>query len=118
MKSLNLKIDSKDNLPVIAKALSSPVHLSIIELLNENSYNVNEISEKLSLPLSTTAVSIKMLEEAGLILAETQPGTRGAMEWSRRIYLAGSKCALVLWDDVIDLFRQWNTQLYEWQFGI
>lgn len=84
MKSLNLKLDIDENLTLVARALSSPVRLSIIKLLNESSYNINEIADKLSLPMSTTAMSIKILEEAGLVLSETKPGTRGSIKLCSR----------------------------------
>lgn len=86
MKTIELKIDSKDELALVAHALSSPDRLNILALLNENSYSVNEISDRLKMPLSTTAICIKTLQKAGLILAEVQPGTRGGLKLcSRRI---------------------------------
>ena len=42
--------------------------------------NVNELAEALSLPVSTAALNVRQLEEAGLISAEIQPGIRGAMK--------------------------------------
>ncbi len=84
MKELHLNIGDRDQFVRISRALSSPIRLSILELLNNGSYNINEISKILELPLSTTAVSIKALEEAGLIAVETQPGTRGGMKLCSR----------------------------------
>jgi len=86
MKTIDLKIDSRDELALVAHALSTADRLKILALLNENSFSVNEIAERLKMPLSTTAICIKTLEKAGLILAEVQPGTRGGMKLcSRRI---------------------------------
>lgn len=84
MKSMSLRIDDDENLALVAKALSSPVRLSIIRVLNENSYNINEIAERLNLPMSTTAVSVKALEETGLIKTESKPGTRGTIKLCSR----------------------------------
>lgn len=79
-KEIELSIQEVENLAAVAKALSSEVRLSIIQLLNKNSLNVNEISEKLGIPASSAALNVKVLEEADLIHTELQPGTRGAMK--------------------------------------
>ncbi len=79
-KEIELGLDDVEVLTAVAKALSSEVRLSIIRLLNKNSLNVNEISEKLGIPASSAALNVKVLEEAGLIHTELQPGTRGAMK--------------------------------------
>lgn len=79
-KELDLNLNGIDELAKITKALGSEVRLEIIKLLNVNSFNVNEIAEKLGIAASTVAVNIKMLEEAGLIHTELQPGVRGSMK--------------------------------------
>lgn len=79
-KEVELNLEKPDELYSIAKALASKVRIDIIKLLNFNCLNVNEISEALNIPASTAAVNVKILEEAGLIHTELQPGTRGAMK--------------------------------------
>lgn len=79
-KEIVLGLDDKEELAMVAKALSSEVRIEIIKLLNLMSLNVNEISEKLEIPASTAALNVKVLEEAGLIHTELQPGTRGSMK--------------------------------------
>ena len=79
-KEIELNISDVESLSAVAKALSSEVRLSIIQLLNKNSLNVNEISEKLGIPASSAALNVKVLEEADLIHTELQPGTRGSMK--------------------------------------
>ncbi|WP_170816473.1 ArsR/SmtB family transcription factor [Clostridium beijerinckii] len=79
-KNLFLDMNDIGNLAKVTKALGSEVRLEIINLLNTNSYNINEIAEKLGLAASTVAVNIKMLEEAGIIHTELQPGIRGSMK--------------------------------------
>ncbi len=79
-KQLKLNLNDIDKLAKITKALGSEVRLEIIKLLNINSFNVNEIAENLKIAPSTVAVNIKMLEEAGLIQSELQPGVRGSMK--------------------------------------
>ncbi len=83
-KEIELSIERPDELYSIAKALASEVRIEIIKLLNYNSLNVNEISECLNIPASTAAVNVKVLEEAGLIHTELQPGARGSMKLCSR----------------------------------
>ena len=83
-KEIELNIEKSEDLFSIAKALASEVRIEIIKLLNYNSLNVNEISEHLNIPASTAAVNVKILEEAGLIHTELQPGARGSMKLCSR----------------------------------
>lgn len=83
-KEIELSIERPDELYAISKALASEVRIEIIKLLNHSSLNVNEISEYLNIPASTAAVNVKILEEAGLIHTELQPGTRGSMKLCSR----------------------------------
>lgn len=79
-KDIDLSIERSEELYNIAKALASEVRIEIIKLLNYNSYNVNEIAEKLDIPTSSAALNVKVLEDAGLIHTELQPGVRGSMK--------------------------------------
>ena len=79
-KHIRLSINELDRLCPVAKALSSPMRVRMISLLHIRSMNVNELAEALSLPVSTTALNVRQLEEAGLISSEIQPGIRGAMK--------------------------------------
>ncbi|MDF2984695.1 MAG: hypothetical protein K0R50_205 [Eubacterium sp.] len=80
MKYVELDADNEEELCNVAKALSSPTRIDILKLLYYHSYNVGEISEKLNIPASSAGVHIKILENAGLIHTELQPGTRGSMK--------------------------------------
>lgn len=71
-----LKSDLDDFLEV-AKALSTELRLNIFKALLRRSLNVNEIADEFGIPPSTAAINIKKLEDAGLILTEQIPGTRG-----------------------------------------
>lgn len=64
----------------ITRALSTPLRLSIFLHLLDGPQNVAEIAERFSLPASTAAINIKKLEDAGLILTEMVPGTRGTQK--------------------------------------
>lgn len=64
---------------MIGKALSSPIRLDILNLLKNTPLSLQEIAAILSIPVSSTALHIKILEEARLIVTETQPGLHGSM---------------------------------------
>jgi predicted transcriptional regulator len=83
-KSIDLNINNSSELYGITKALASEVRIGILKLLNSGSLNVNEIADKLSIPTSTAAVNVKVLEDAGMILTELQPGVRGFMKLCSR----------------------------------
>ena len=83
-KEIELSIEKPEKLYSVAKALASEVRIDIIKLLNYYSLNVNEIAEHLNIPASTAAVNIRVLEDAGLIHTELQPGTRGSMKLCSR----------------------------------
>ncbi len=71
MKTLELTLE--DALEV-SKAISNKHRLEILRHLSEKPHNVNELSEKLNIPFSTTAVNVKKLEDVNLISTELVPG--------------------------------------------
>lgn len=83
-KHLNVSINHPDTMLPAMKALASPIRLEIIRMLSTRSMNVNELAEELSLPMSTAAINIRILEDAGVILSEQQPGVRGTMKLCHR----------------------------------
>lgn len=85
-KHVDLSLGKPDQLYRLAHALASPVRIRIMQALCSRSMNVGELSETLDIPMSTTALAVKTLEEACIITTETQPGARGAMKLcSRRL---------------------------------
>lgn len=85
-KHISLSISHPERLCPVAKALSSPMRVRMLNLLCVRSMNVNELAEALSMPVSTAALNVRQLEESGLIDSEIQPGIRGAMKLcSRRV---------------------------------
>ena len=85
-RHLELSMDQIDRLCPVAKALSSPMRVRMLGLLGMRPMNVNEMAEALGLPVSTAALNVRQLEEAGLITTVIQPGVRGAMKLcSRRV---------------------------------
>lgn len=69
----------RDRIVKIAKALSSPVRLQILDMLKNTPRSLQEIADILGIPISSTALHIQKLEEASLIVTETQPGIHGSM---------------------------------------
>lgn len=72
-------LEHHDRIAQICKALSSPVRLKILNILKAAVMSVQEIAGVLDIPVSSTALYIKTLEEAGLVVTETQPGMHGSM---------------------------------------
>ena len=85
LKSINLSLDNKEKMLLVTKALGNEIRINILELLNEKSLNINEIAESLKIPVSTAALGVRTLEEAGLIFSELQPGIRGSMKVCSRL---------------------------------
>lgn len=63
----------------VCKALSSEDRLKILRLISTHSMSIVGIAEALNMPVSSVAFHIKCLEEAAVIVTDTQPGVRGAM---------------------------------------
>ncbi len=82
---LVLGISDPQALCRVARALSVPKRIEILQLLGANNImNVGEIAKAIDLPVSSTAMHICALEEAGLIDCEKQPSLRGAVKMCRR----------------------------------
>lgn len=66
IKSLNL-YENEETIANIASALSVPARRKIIKLINKSNFSINEIAEKLNMPVSTTSFHVKVLVNAGLL---------------------------------------------------
>lgn len=84
-KYIDLSADNPEELCKVAKALSSPIRIRILKLLYNQSCNVNEIAELLSIPPSSAGLHIRTMEEAGLIRCEQRPGERGSAKLCSRM---------------------------------
>jgi predicted transcriptional regulator len=78
-KNITLQITDTDNFVKVAKALGSDLRAKILLLLSSENLNINELTERLQLPFSTVALNVRVLEDAGIILTELQPGSRGSV---------------------------------------
>jgi predicted transcriptional regulator len=80
IQTIKMNLDDQEHLAMIAKALSSETRIEILRQLRFRNLNVNEIAEHLNIPASSSAVHVKVLEEAGMIKTSLQPGVRGSMK--------------------------------------
>ncbi|MCR5671881.1 MAG: helix-turn-helix domain-containing protein [Butyrivibrio sp.] len=81
-QEVTLNLSNVDRVTSISKALSSKVRVEILRLLDNQALNISHIAEALDIPVSTAALQIKVLEEAGLVMSEPLPGIRGSQKVS------------------------------------
>lgn len=85
-KSVELSLDNCTRIQPIAHALSTELRLNILCLIVNHGMSINEIARALEVPVSTVALNVQVLESAGLITCEQQPGIRGTLKLcSRRL---------------------------------
>ena len=80
IQTIKMNLDDTQRLANISKALSSETRIEILRHLRYKDLNVNEIAELLEIPASSSASHVKVLEEAGMIKTNLQPGIRGSMK--------------------------------------
>ncbi len=122
-RNISLNLDNTAHhahITKIGKALSSPIRLQMMNLLKINPTSLLEISEAMGLPVSSTALHIKCLEDARLIITESQPGIRGSMRvclcTTQSIHIDAAEQALDQEDKTITVempvgnFYQWEVE--------
>lgn len=82
---LTIVVNPQEDLEII-KALSSEVRIRILDLLTTGPFNVNEIAAALSLPQSTVATNVAILEDARLIQTEAAKAKKGSQKVCSRSY--------------------------------
>jgi predicted transcriptional regulator len=70
----------------VLKALDSPNRIRILRYLAARVASVSEIATALEIPVSTAALHVETLEDAGLILTELAPASRGLQKFCSRNY--------------------------------
>ncbi|MGY5808800.1 ArsR/SmtB family transcription factor [Rhizobium sp. LEGMi198b] len=81
-----LTIDASENENAI-RALSAPVRIQLLKLLcSKGPMNVNDMARTLSLPQSTVATGIQILEEAGLVESRLAKARKGNQKICSAIY--------------------------------
>lgn len=79
-----LSLEKPEKLCRLAHALASPVRVRIMQALGSSRMSVGELSEVLDIPMSTTALAVKTLEDAGIITTENRPAVHGAVKLCSR----------------------------------
>lgn len=64
----------------VLRALDSDNRMLIFGLLSHEGMNVSELAAALNMAPSTVSTNLKMLEEAGLLVVQYEPGTRGSQK--------------------------------------
>lgn len=97
---INLTLDDEEKILNLAKALSSPVRIDILKLLLFSSMSVKEIALTLKQPISSTALNINLLENAGLLFTGTTCTTTGK---TRTCYRSCDAIQITLFDQLLEL---------------
>ena len=87
-RTLSIDIDNKQDQKLLAEishALSNIDRIKILNLLNNGPLSIMEISNKLKLPVSTTAKHVQVLDDARLIMTEYTPTLKGHMKLCSRM---------------------------------
>ena len=86
-KTLHLEAGTPDEITVAAlKAVASLPRWRILQYLSSGSKSVSEVAEALSLPTSTAAAQIKILEDASFLHTELQAASHGLQKICTRTY--------------------------------
>lgn len=70
----------------VLRALDSDTRMMIFSLLSHEGMNVSELAEAMGMAHSTVSTNLKMLEEAGLLVVQYVPGTRGSQKLVAKRY--------------------------------
>lgn len=79
-KNIELTLDELEQIQPIAHALSTTLRLNVLRLVQARGMSVNELARALDVPPSTMALNVQVLENAGLIRCDAQPGARGKLK--------------------------------------
>ncbi len=97
---MKLTLDDDEKVLNLAKALSSPIRIDILKLLIFSSMSVKEIALTLGQPISSTALNINLLEQAGLLFTEVHYTTTGK---TRTCYRSCDKVVITLFDQLLEM---------------
>lgn len=79
-ESYSYSLSDVEGMSRVARALSSPIRLSILKLLNASSMTMSELSKELYVSMSSISMHTAILKEAGLISITPKPGMHGAQK--------------------------------------
>lgn len=107
LSPIKVSLDDEEKIIKLAKALSSPVRVKILKLLLYSSLNVKEIALALNQPISSTALNINLLEQAGLLLTEVSYNSSGK---ARPCHRSCDKIEITLFDQIKEAEREKQTK--------
>ena len=81
--NINIKNFECKDVPAVARALSSPVRLQILQLLARRDANIGGLTAELGLSQSNTTQQIAQLEAAGLVSCRREAGSKGQQKICR-----------------------------------
>lgn len=94
--SRNFLLVDPEEQPEVLRGLASAIRVKILKVLHlHGGLNVNDIADALALPQSTVSSNLQILEEAGLIRAETQKARKG-----------NQKVCYAVYDEVLIMFKE------------
>ena len=73
-------LENLEEMSEMAKALSSPIRLQILQMLIEQSMTMSQLSQKLLVSLSSVSMHVKVLQDVGLVEVIPKPGMHGAQK--------------------------------------
>lgn len=77
---LKINLKDKEQTSNIGKALSAPIRIDILFFLSEKPAIISDVAAHFDIPVSSAALHIKTLENAGLISVQPIPGSKGAQK--------------------------------------
>ncbi|NJP39594.1 helix-turn-helix domain-containing protein [Oscillospiraceae bacterium HV4-5-C5C] len=84
---LRLSINDPDALARICHALSTRLRLDILTVIQtDGPLSCQQLAQQLDCPLSTISTNIKVLEDAGLVLADFRPARNGSQKLCSLVY--------------------------------
>lgn len=75
------ELEDANEISLIGRALSSPIRIEILRLLNKKPMLASEISEELCIQVSSALVHLKILKDAELINVETSKKGKRTINW-------------------------------------
>ncbi len=79
-KPISLTLADTEAVSKVCYALSSPIRVEILDHLSKHTMIISDIASYFDLPLSSAALHIKKLENAGLIKVQVIPGSKGSQK--------------------------------------
>lgn len=83
---LQLSTQDSASLSRICHALSTPLRVDIVRLLDNQILSCMELSRKLGYPLSTISTNVRILEDAGILICELLPAKNGSKKLCSLVY--------------------------------